>query len=69
MNMLGSTHPTGVTRLKMCVNRSLKILLIVFYSTLSAHIFSLVKPLLGRPDYKTARTCQLNITKKCENRS
>jgi hypothetical protein len=42
---VGNAHPTGVTRLKLWVKLSLKILPIVFFRVLNAHNFSLVTPL------------------------
>jgi hypothetical protein len=61
---VGNAHPTGTTgttSLKMWVKRSLEILLIVFYSTLSAHIFSLVEPLRDEFDFILPFPNSLNL--------
>jgi hypothetical protein len=41
--MVGSAHPPGVTRLKMCVKRSLKVLENISSVTLDTHNFSPAK--------------------------
>jgi hypothetical protein len=61
--MVGSAHPTGLTRLKLWVKRSLKILLIVFFKVLNAHNFSLVEPLQSS---SVPRRKKRNKTKSAE---
>jgi hypothetical protein len=59
---VGSAHPTGVTRLKLWVKRSLTILLIVFFRVLNAHNFSLVAPLLAEhPDLIAVARSTLSV--------
>ncbi|AFY94789.1 hypothetical protein Cha6605_3818 [Chamaesiphon minutus PCC 6605] len=45
--LVGTAHPTGTTSLKMWVKRSLKVLLVVFFTVLNAHNFKRVEPLLN----------------------
>ncbi|AFY95891.1 hypothetical protein Cha6605_4984 [Chamaesiphon minutus PCC 6605] len=62
--MVGSAHPTGTTSLKMWVKRSLKVLLVVFFTVLNAHNFKRVEPLRGilyliTPMYLVARSVEI----------